>query len=151
VKSPNDQVTFPTINDDNNNNNNNNNNTTTNNNNDDDDDDRMPVVASVEEEQPIEESIRTELDTSFIIVDSNDCNDEIIQLDDETLSCSSDCVSSAIINNININIHEDDEQTNSTIYSREHSSSCPSTISRNSSMISSKKQSKTNKKRQRNK
>ncbi|CAF0872278.1 unnamed protein product [Rotaria sordida] len=151
VKSPNDQVTFPTINDDNNNNNNNNNNTTTNNNNDDDDDDRMPVVASVEEEQPIEESIRTELDTSFIIVDSNDCNDEIIQLDDETLSCSSDYVSSAIINNININIHEDDEQTNSTIYSREHSSSCPSTISRNSSMISSKKQSKTNKKRQRNK
>ncbi|CAF4360800.1 unnamed protein product, partial [Rotaria sp. Silwood2] len=138
VKSPNDQITCLITNDDDNNNNHN------------DDDDMMPVVASVEEEQPIEEPIRSELDTSFIIVDSNDGNDEKIQLDDETLSCSSDYESSAIITNIDINIHEDDEQTNSTIYSREHSSSCPSTISRNSSMISSKNQSKTNKKRQRN-
>ncbi|CAF4715282.1 unnamed protein product [Rotaria sp. Silwood1] len=141
VKSSNDQITCPIVNDDDDNNNNNNNNN-------DDDDDLMPVVASVEEEQPIEELVRSELDTSFIIVDSNDGNDEKIQLDDETLSCSSDYESSAAITNIDINIRHNDEPTNSTVYSREHSSSCSLTVSRNSSMISSTNQNKTNKKRQ---
>jgi hypothetical protein len=118
-----------------------------------DDDDMMPIVASVEEEQPIEDSTQSEIDTTFVIVESTDCSDEKIQLDDTIPSCSSGYESSAILNNIdNNNIHEgDDNETNSTIRSRQHSSSCPSIVAQNSPMISSTNQKKVNKKRQRNK
>ncbi|CAM4989823.1 unnamed protein product, partial [Rotaria socialis] len=44
----------------------------------DGDDGMMPVVASVEEEQPLEDSDQSEPDTSFVFVDSTDCNDEKI-------------------------------------------------------------------------
>jgi len=107
--------------------------------NNNDDDDIMPVVASVEEEQPIEDLTQSEIDTTFI-VESTDCNDEKIQLNDTIPSCSSGYESSAVITNI----HEgnDDE-----INSREHSSSCLSTVSPNSPKILSINKKKVNKKR----
>ncbi|CAF1197385.1 unnamed protein product [Rotaria magnacalcarata] len=131
VKSPNDQITCQIVSVD-------------------DDDGTMPVVASVEEEQPLEDSDQSEPDTSFVFVDSTDCNDEKIQLDDRILSCSSGYESSATLTNIDINVHEGEEETNSTINSRENSSSCISAISQESFMVSSKNQYKINRKRQRN-
>jgi hypothetical protein len=116
---------------------------------DNDDDDIMPVVACVEEEQPIEDSTQSEIDTTFVIVESTDGNDEKIQLDDRILSCSSGYESSAVLTNIDNNIHEDnDDETKSTIHSGEHS---PSIVSPNSPKIVSTNQKKVNKKRQRNK
>lgn len=48
-----------------------------------DDDDIMPIVASVEEEQPIiDESNPSTTETTFLIVESTDGNDERIRLDD---------------------------------------------------------------------
>jgi len=133
IESSNDEINCPIIADNN------------------DDDDIMPVVASVEEEQPIEDSTQSEIDTTFI-VESTDCNDERIQLNDTIPSCSSGYESSAIITNIDNNIHEDkNDETNSIIRSREHSSSCLSTITPNSPKILSINKKKVNKKRQRNK
>ena len=83
--------------------------------NDDDDDDLMPVVAFVEEEQSLEELTPSdELNSSFIIVASTDCSDEIIQLDDTIPSCSSGYESSAVLTNIDTNIHEENNETKST-------------------------------------
>jgi hypothetical protein len=96
----------------------------------DNDDDMMPVVASVEEEQPIEDTMQSEIDPKFVIVESADCNDERIQLDDRIPSCSSGYESSAVLNPI----HEGEEDE---IRSREHSSSCPSIVSPNSPKSSS--------------
>jgi hypothetical protein len=113
---------------------------------DNDDDDLMPVVAFVEEEQPLEDSTQTEMDTSFVIVESTDCNDEKIQLDDTVRSYASDCESSAVLSNIDINIHEEDNETNAKIHSREQSPSIASPISPQTVSI---KQKKVNKKHQR--
>jgi len=107
---------------------------------DDDDDDMMPVVASVEEEQPIEDSTQSEIDPTFVIVQSADCNDERIQLDDRIPSCSSGYESSAVLNPIHEG--EDDE-----IHC---SSSCPSIVSPNSPKLSTNNQKKITRKRQRN-
>jgi hypothetical protein len=106
------------------------------------DDDIMPVVASVEEVQPMEDLNQTDFDTSFVIADSSDCNDEKIQLDDTIPSCSSGYESSAALTNIDINNHEEEDETNSTVCSREQSSL-------NSPMIFSTNHKKINKKRQR--
>ena len=122
TQSPNDLETCPIVNDD-----------------DDDDDDRMPVVAMVEEEQIIEDSTQPDISTSSIIVETMDCNGKTC-LDDTTPSCSSGYESSAALTNIDINIHDEDEnQTNSTICSREPSTS---TVSPNIPIIPLKKSKK---------
>ena len=97
---------------------------------DDDDDDIMPVVATVEEEQPIQESNQSDMNTSFLIVESNEYDDGKIHLDDTLPSCSSGYESAAPLTNVDVNIahnpSSDDDETNSTTRSREHSSSCQS-------------------------
>lgn len=94
------------------------------------DDDTMPVVAAVEEEQPIQEFNISDTNTSLLIIDSNECDDGKIQLDDTLPSCSSGYESAAPLTNADINmVHHtssDDEETSSTTRSREHSSSCQS-------------------------
>ncbi|CAF2528327.1 unnamed protein product [Rotaria sp. Silwood2] len=95
-----------------------------------DEDDIMPVVDTVEEEQPIQESNHFDRNTSLLIIDSNECDDGKIQLDDTLPSCSSGYESAAPLANVDINmVHNassDDDETNSTSRSREHSSSCQS-------------------------
>ncbi|CAF0759002.1 unnamed protein product [Rotaria sp. Silwood1] len=95
-----------------------------------DEDDIMPVVDTVEEEQPIQESNQLDMNTSLLIIDSNECDDGKIQLDDTLPSCSSGYESAAPLTNVDINmVHNpssDDDETNSTTRSREHSSSCQS-------------------------
>ncbi|CAF0775627.1 unnamed protein product [Rotaria sordida] len=109
---------------------NNNNDNNNNNNNTIDEDDIMPVVDTVEEEQPIQESNQLDRNTSLLIIDSNECDDGKIQLDDTLPSCSSGYESAAPLTNVDINmVHNpssDDDETNSTTRSREHSSSCQS-------------------------
>jgi hypothetical protein len=95
----------------------------------DDDDDLMPVVATVEEEQILEDFTQSDADTSLIIVESTDYDDEKIHLENKIPSCSSGYESSAALVNIDTNIHDDDE-----INSGEHSS----TILLNSPVISTK-------------
>jgi hypothetical protein len=90
----------------------------------------------------MEDLNQTDFDTSFVIADSSDCNDEKIQLDDTIPSCSSGYESSAALTNIDINNHEEEDETNSTVCSREQSSL-------NSPMIFSTNHKKINKKRQR--
>jgi hypothetical protein len=96
-----------------------------------DEDDIMPVVDTVEEEQ----SIQPDMNTSFLIVESNECDDGKIHLDDTLPSCSSGYESAAALTNVDINMvnnassdddDDDDDETNSTARSREHSSSCQS-------------------------
>jgi hypothetical protein len=86
----------------------------------------MPIVDTVEEEQPIQ----SDMNSSFLIVESNECDDGKIHLDDTLPSCSSGYESAAALTNIDINMvnnpSSDDEETNSTTRSREHSSSCQS-------------------------
>ena len=93
-------------------------------------DDIMPVVDTVEEEQPIQLS---EMNSSFLIVESNEGDDGKIHLDDTLPSCSSGYESAAALTNIDPHTatnassdDDDDDGTNSTARSREHSSSCPS-------------------------
>jgi hypothetical protein len=97
---------------------------------DDDNDDIMPVVATVEEEQPIQESNQSDMNSSFLIVESSEYDDGKIHLDDTLPSCSSGYESAAALTNVDVNIahnpSSDDEETNSTTRSREHSSSCQS-------------------------
>ena len=133
AKSPNEQITCSIVSDN------------------EDGSDRMPVVASVEEERPIGDSNQSETDTSLVIVESSDCNDEKIQLDDKIPSCSSGYESSAAIPNTEINIYEDDETKNPKIHSRERSSSNSSVLLLNPSTISSKSSIKVNKKSHRDK
>jgi hypothetical protein len=55
------------------------------------DDDIMPIVVNVEEEQPIPDvSIPSDMDSEFIIVTSNDTNDEKIRFDNEPSSTDTD-------------------------------------------------------------
>jgi len=88
--------------------------------------DQMPVVDSVEEEQPIQ----SDMNSSFLIVESNEGDDGKIHLDDTLPSCSSGYESAAALTNVDTNIannpSSDDDETNSTTRSREHSSSCQS-------------------------
>jgi len=90
----------------------------------------MPVVATVEEEQSIQEYNQSDMNTSFLIVDSNECNDGKIHLDDTLPSCSSGYESAAALTIADVNMahnpSSDDDETNSTTRSREHSSSCQS-------------------------
>jgi hypothetical protein len=85
----------------------------------------MPVVDTVEEQL-----IQSDMNTSFLIVDSNEFDDGKIHLDDTLPSCSSGYESAAALTNVDINMvnnpSSDDEETNSTTRSREHSSSCQS-------------------------
>ncbi|CAF0992877.1 unnamed protein product [Adineta steineri] len=111
----------------------------------DDDDDIMPVVASVEEGEPIEELNHVELDTSFVIVETNDYNDEKIQLDDAIPSCSSGYESSAALNHVDTNNHEDEDEKNLTICFKDQTL----TKSLKSPMIFSTNNKKSTKKRQR--
>lgn len=84
----------------------------------------MPVVATVEEERPME--------TSLIIVETNEGDETKIQLDDTLPSCSSGYESAAPLTNIDTQLpnhpssDDDDEDTNSTTRSRLASSSCQS-------------------------
>lgn len=95
-------------------------------------DDIMPVVETVEEEEeePQQQPIQSDINSSFLIVDSNECEDGKIHLDDTLPSCSSGYESAAALTNVDINTvndpSSDDDETNSTTRSREHSSSCPS-------------------------
>jgi hypothetical protein len=95
------------------------------------DDDPMPVVAIVEEESSIQEAQTIEMDTSLLIVESNEGDDGRIQLDDTLPSCSSGYESAAPLTNVDINIpyqasSDDDAETDSITRSRDHSSSCQS-------------------------
>ncbi|CAM4888033.1 unnamed protein product [Rotaria socialis] len=114
----------------NNNNNNDDDNDNDNDNDDDDDDDIMPVVATIEEEQPLQESNQFDMNASLLIISSDECDDGKIQLDDTLPSCSSGYESAAPLTNVDINmVHNtssDDDETNSTTRSRQHSSSCHS-------------------------
>ena len=89
-------------------------------------DDIMPIVDTVEEEQPIQ----SDINSSFLIAESNEGDDGKIHLDDTLPSCSSGYESAAALTNVDINtVHHpssDDDETNSTTRSREHSSSCHS-------------------------
>jgi hypothetical protein len=90
-------------------------------------DDTMPVVDTVEEEQPIQ----SEMNSSLFIVESNDGDDGKIHLDDTLPSCSSGYESAAALTNVDTHTatnpsSDDDDGTNSTTRSREHSSSCQS-------------------------
>ncbi|UJR10387.1 hypothetical protein I4U23_014592 [Adineta vaga] len=129
MKSPNCQLTCPIVSD----------------HDDDNDDDVMPVVASVEEEQPIEDLHQSDVDNSFVIVDSSDCNDERIQLDDTIPSCSSGYESSVAFTNTDTQNHENEDDVNSTTDSKEDL--LKKTV--NDSMIFSMNSKKNNKKRQR--
>jgi len=89
----------------------------------------MPVVDTVEEEQPIQ----SDMNSSFLIIESNEGDDGKIHLDDTLPSCSSGYESAAALTNVDINTannpssdDDDDDGTNSTTRSREHSSSCQS-------------------------
>lgn len=94
----------------------------------DNNDDFMPVVDTIEEEQ----SIPPSTNSSFIVADSNECDDGKIQLDDTLPSCSSGYESAAALTNLDVNqttnpSSDDDEVgSNLTARSREHSSSCQS-------------------------
>ena len=94
-------------------------------------DDTMPVVDAVEEEeQPPPQAMQSDMNSSFLIAESNECDDGKIHLDDTLPSCSSGYESAAALTNVDINtVHHpssDDDETNSTTRSREHSSSCQS-------------------------
>lgn len=86
----------------------------------------MPVVDTVEEEQ----SIPADFNSSFIVGEPNECDDGKVHLDDTLPSCSSGYESLAPLTNLDVNPvnppSSDDEETNSTARSREHSSSCQS-------------------------
>jgi hypothetical protein len=90
----------------------------------------MPVVDTVEEEQPIQ----SDMNSSFLIIESNEGDDGKIHLDDTLPSCSSGYESAAALTNVDVNTannpssddDDDDDGTNSTTRSREHSSSCQS-------------------------
>lgn len=94
-------------------------------------DDIMPIVDTIEEEEeeptPV---IQSDINSSFLIAESNEGDDGKIHLDDTLPSCSSGYESAAALTNVDINtVHHpssDDDETNSTTRSREHSSSCQS-------------------------
>ena len=97
-----------------------------------DDDDIMPVVASVEEEQPIiDETKPSTTETTFLIVESTDGNDERIQLDD--------VIPSSIVPEPSQETDDDDDD--------DENEEIQTTISTQSPSIPQKK---TNRKRQRN-
>ncbi|CAF1088225.1 unnamed protein product [Adineta ricciae] len=129
VKSPHHQATCPIVSD----------------HDDDDDDDMMPVVAFVEEEQPLEGLSQVDVDNSFVIVDSSDCNDERIQLDDTNPSYSSGYESSIALTNTDTHNHEENDENNSFTDSKSQSSR----KSVNDSMFLTMTQTRINKKRQR--
>ncbi|CAF3490851.1 unnamed protein product [Adineta steineri] len=98
------------------------------NNNNNNHDELMPIVATVEEEQ--QQQAIQDMNSSFLIVDSNEYDDGKIHLDDTLPSCSSGYESAAALTNVDVNMahnpSSDDDETNSTTRSREHSSSCQS-------------------------
>ncbi len=113
-------------------------------------DDLMPVVDTVEEEPPTQ----SETNSSFLIAESNECDDGKIQLDDTLPSCSSGYESAAALTNVDIhtvnNPSSDEDETDFTARSREHSSSCHSeqslvpfvsTVSSNTQLNSNDQQS----------
>lgn len=109
-----------------------------------DDDDIMPVVASVEEEQPIEELIPSETGRIVLIVESNDCNGERIQAEEIAAACSPAYEPSAVTNPS----HEDgSDETEPTVRSREPSPSCSTVVPPQSPQLNQKRAIR---KRQRN-
>ena len=114
----------------------------------DDDDDMMPVVATVEEEQILEDFTEPDSETALVIVESTDCIDEKLHLDDKIPSCSSGYESSAALANVDINIHENGDDDGTNII--EHSSSFPSNSPVNSSKNRKKIKISNNRRRNKN-
>ena len=90
----------------------------------------MSVVGNVEDEQPIHQFDQSDMNTSLIIVESNECDDGKIHLDDTLPSCSSGYESAAPLTNIDVNTEHypssDDDDDDEIRRSRKHSSSCQS-------------------------
>ena len=119
--------------------------------NDVDDDDSMPVVAFVEEEQPIDETFPSESDTSFVIVERTDCHDDQVTFDEVNHSQSSILDSNIVLNAIDNTIQENTiDERDSNQYSSEQSPSTSTCQDNNQSQLPQIVSKKTIRKRPRN-